>query len=692
MPDPTRPPSTTPSVADKHREHQLTRMLALSFDGGASPGLSLRALDHIPERHQPYGWGFAWYPDQSRGALVIKDPTSLGDNAMSKFLREWERFESTNFICHLRGAARTLSECDTQPFSRSYGGRDWVFAHNGDLRTGPGGLHEQLPLAEEGGFPLFDPVGGTDSEWAFCWLLKQAFARRACRLSEIGWDTLHHWFRQLDTFGTANFLISDGTDIVAYHDLERYNGLFTARLVPPQSARLETEDFVADLTDAGQRNRSVTLVSTAPLGGAAWQPLEAGRMVVLRRGAYIWDSHHAAHERRLWVAPVPDPVSPAGGQAMQQPQQAATQAPPPFPSTGAPPPPPAASVSPAADVPLPPATSAPPPSNAPAPAMNAPATTPQSKVHSAPLDLGDLSAWRRDGTRLLSVVHETSYRYRTAVERSTHLYRLKPVHDERQELLAHELSLGLEDLRREYQDVFGNATTYTEVETPYTEMSIVSRSIVRLAEDTRPIDSPRRRESIPLVWMPWQRQMMLPYLLPPELPETQLRELYDYAMSFVERQEHDLVQTLMDMNTTIYRDFKYVSGSTTLETTPFDVHIARQGVCQDFANLFICLARLLSIPARYRVGYIYTGVDYDNQLQSDASHAWVEAYLPWRGWVGFDPTNGVLAGLDHIRVACGRNYRDATPTSGTIYKGGGPEVLTVGVAVEDLEESDQPTA
>jgi transglutaminase-like putative cysteine protease len=188
--------------------------------------------------------------------------------------------------------------------------------------------------------------------------------------------------------------------------------------------------------------------------------------------------------------------------------------------------------------------------------------------------------------------------------------------------------------------------------------------------------------------MPWQRQMMLPYLLPPELPETQLRELSEFAMSFAERQDFDLVETLIDINTSIFRDFKYLSGSTNLETTPFEVYIQRRGVCQDFANLFICLARLLNIAARYRVGYIYTGTDYANKVQSEASHAWVELYLPWLGWRGFDPTNGCLAGVDHIRVACGRNYRDATPTDGTIFKGGHGEKLDVAVRVQPITGAD----
>jgi len=188
--------------------------------------------------------------------------------------------------------------------------------------------------------------------------------------------------------------------------------------------------------------------------------------------------------------------------------------------------------------------------------------------------------------------------------------------------------------------------------------------------------------------MPWQRQMMLPYLLPPELPETELKQLTDYAMGFAQRNDFDLLDTLMDLNQTIREDYVYASGFTNNFTTPFDVYTTRRGVCQDFANLFICLARLLNIPARYRVGYIYTGGNYENKVQSEASHAWAELYLPTPGWIGFDPTNGCVTGPDHVRVACGRNYLDATPTSGTIFKGGGPESLSVSVKVEQESEEN----
>jgi transglutaminase-like putative cysteine protease len=185
--------------------------------------------------------------------------------------------------------------------------------------------------------------------------------------------------------------------------------------------------------------------------------------------------------------------------------------------------------------------------------------------------------------------------------------------------------------------------------------------------------------------MPWQRQALQPYLLPPELPESELMELTEYAMSFVERNDYDLIDTLLDINWTIFKEYRYLQGSTTIFTTPFEVYANRHGVCQDFTNLFICLARLLGVPARYVCGYIYTGPKNPNQRQGEASHAWVQVYLPEVGWKGFDPTNGVLTQTDHVRVAVGRNYVDATPTSGTIYVGGGGETLEVDVRCELVE-------
>jgi len=280
------------------------------------------------------------------------------------------------------------------------------------------------------------------------------------------------------------------------------------------------------------------------------------------------------------------------------------------------------------------------------------------------------------------VTHRTTYRYQKPVERSMHLFRLRPFHDTLQRLRRFELSISPGGSARDYEDVFGNQTRRLQVDTPFSEMIVEARSTVDVLDcdplSYRPL---RARTTIPLVWMPWQRQVLQPFLLPEELPESELNELIEYAMSFVERNDHDLIETLLDLNETIQREYRYVQGATNLLTTPFETYVNRQGVCQDFTNLFICLARLLSIPARYVCGYLYTGPRHENQAQGEASHAWAQVYLPEVGWRGFDPTNGIITQTSHVRVAVGRSWRDATPTSGTIYVGGAGETLEVDVRV-----------
>lgn len=286
--------------------------------------------------------------------------------------------------------------------------------------------------------------------------------------------------------------------------------------------------------------------------------------------------------------------------------------------------------------------------------------------------------------RILQVDHETVYTYDSPVRRSSHIFLLRPVDDERQDVLDYELSLSIDGRSAAFEDVFGNQALSFRPRREFSELRIHSRARVRVRGTAEPerVESSRSLPH-PVVWMPWQRMMMLPYLMPPELPESQLSDLSRFALDFIERNDGDLVRALQDINQTIHATFDYEPGSTTVETTPYETFIRRRGVCQDFAYLFIILAQLLNVPARYRVGYIYTGGDYEGQVRSDASHAWAEVYLPQIGWYGFDPANGKATGhVDYVRVATGRHYRDAAPVSGTIFEGGGGERLDAWVRVE----------
>jgi transglutaminase-like putative cysteine protease/predicted glutamine amidotransferase len=606
----------------------VSELLALSFDADASP--SIRFQKRPGRAHGPgapsggiYGWGVGWYPGSERGASVLKDPTSSGENSVSEVLRDWHRFRSTLFLCHLRGHRRRRSQEDAQPFVRSYGGRQWIFAHDGDLVRGWG---ERLPLGDD---PAFEPLGHTDSEHAFCWLLTRLHARRARSLAEVEPDELRGWLVELNTCGQVNALIADGELLAVYRDGELRGTLSWTRRIPPHpTTHLESDAVMVDLDAPEDPNRTALVFSSVPLSRDPWMPLGASQLVLARRGSVVWDSDPRAADRAS--------TGSTGSTEPSTPRSEATHQ--------------LSAVQPLRDAGAPLARSAP--------------------AHE----------------RVLSVLHETVYSYDAPVERSSHRILLTPVQDARQRLEHFELEVDPPGEAIHYEDVFGNAAVALELAAPYTQLRITSRVRVHV-QAPEPIESSSRRDTIPLVWMPWQRQMLSAYLLPVELPETQLHELSQFAMSFVERNRSDLVGALLDMNETLYRDFVYVPGSTTIATTPFEVLESRRGVCQDFANLMMCLARLLNVPARYRTGYILTGADYENQVQSEASHAWVELYVPRVGWCGFDPTNGRQVGSEHVRVACGRNYRDATPTSGTIYRGGGTETLGVSVRVEELPRS-----
>jgi transglutaminase-like putative cysteine protease len=142
----------------------------------------------------------------------------------------------------------------------------------------------------------------------------------------------------------------------------------------------------------------------------------------------------------------------------------------------------------------------------------------------------------------------------------------------------------------------------------------------------------------------------------------------------------DPVETLTRLTREIFERFEY-SPQTTRVDSPIDEALGvRHGVCQDFAHIMIALVRGLGIPCRYVSGYLYRQPDRDVRSTDGATHAWVEALLPDLGWVGFDPTNNLVADERHIRVAVGRDYADVPPTRG-VFKGASAVYSELGVAV-----------
>ncbi|MEM9235213.1 MAG: transglutaminase family protein, partial [Verrucomicrobiota bacterium] len=132
----------------------------------------------------------------------------------------------------------------------------------------------------------------------------------------------------------------------------------------------------------------------------------------------------------------------------------------------------------------------------------------------------------------------------------------------------------------------------------------------------------------------------------------------------------------------IHEHFSYDQQSTVVSSKIDEIFELKAGVCQDFTHVMLGLCRSIGIPARYASGYLYSGPS-DTLLGSQASHAWVEIFLPDSGWIGLDPTNNTLADERFIKIAVGRDYDDVAPVKGQ-YLGTASCRMEVDVEVSQL--------
>ena len=283
-----------------------------------------------------------------------------------------------------------------------------------------------------------------------------------------------------------------------------------------------------------------------------------------------------------------------------------------------------------------------------------------------------------------SIRHLTKFTYKNAVSESVMEVRMHPRSDSNQRCLTFSLSVSPRCRVFSYRDHLSNNIHHFDIPGQHGQLVIIAESLV----EHQPL------ADIPSFLAPdaWQELDSMvaegdywEMLLPSEFacPTPALERL---AAELNVRRRDDPMMLLLELNTRLYEYFNY-SPSTTRVDSPIDEAIeSRQGVCQDFAHIMIALVRQLGIPCRYVSGYLYHRKEDRDRSTSDATHAWVEALLPHLGWVGFDPTNALIAGNRHIRTALGRDYADVPPTRG-IFLGRTASDLYVAVQVAASEEA-----
>jgi transglutaminase-like putative cysteine protease len=276
------------------------------------------------------------------------------------------------------------------------------------------------------------------------------------------------------------------------------------------------------------------------------------------------------------------------------------------------------------------------------------------------------------------VRHLTRFIYTAPVCESVMELRMQPLELDRQRCLRFNVTTTQRARIFAYRDHYGNAVHYFDIPGFHARLDVSVESAVDVAP------APDLPQALPEeTWAELDALAASAELSEWLLPSAFTRDteaLHQFAAATGLRRDRDPLTTLRRLNTTIFSQFSYEPRTTRVDSPIDDALRARAGVCQDFAHIMAALARTLRIPCRYVSGYIAPRATSSDRAGDNATHAWVEAYLPRLGWIGLDPTNDTVADDRHVAVAVGRDYSDVPPTRG-VFKGDAGSELSVAVAV-----------
>lgn len=217
------------------------------------------------------GFGIAFFEDKACRLFV--DNQSAVHSPLAEFIRNYP-IKSRNVVSHIRKATQgNINLENSHPFIRELWGRHWIFAHNGDLLN----FNPQLT-------GVFQPVGDTDSELAFCYLLQQLVERFGFSppsLQEL-FDYLLELAPQVAEFGTFNFILSNGQVLFSYATTKLH---WLIREYPFQNAQLIDVDVEVDFSTVTTPEDCVAVITTEPLtNNEHWHAYTPGEMIVFQDG------------------------------------------------------------------------------------------------------------------------------------------------------------------------------------------------------------------------------------------------------------------------------------------------------------------------------------------------------------------------------------------------------------------------
>ncbi|MFT3784364.1 MAG: transglutaminase family protein [Nibricoccus sp.] len=279
----------------------------------------------------------------------------------------------------------------------------------------------------------------------------------------------------------------------------------------------------------------------------------------------------------------------------------------------------------------------------------------------------------------LHVLHRTRFVYRTPVRDSLNEVRLQPIETATQRLESFSLKITPHAPTMHQLDFYQNHVHRFDVLPPHTSLEVEATSVVINSRPPNPLDGP----AVALDAM--NRCMDRADCYDFMQPSTYITLDADVTAvaTKITLGCKDTWTAVLALLRFIHDEFHYQPAVTNVHTKMSEALRLRQGVCQDFAHVLIGLCRSLKIPARYVSGYLYNG-PADQLKGAQASHAWLEVFIPGHDWIGIDPTNHMQTSERHVRIASGRDYADVSPIRGT-YRGTGDRTLHVDVLVTRLD-------
>ena len=268
---------------------------------------------------------------------------------------------------------------------------------------------------------------------------------------------------------------------------------------------------------------------------------------------------------------------------------------------------------------------------------------------------------------LLSIRHETRYAYDGIVDYAVQRLYLTPQETSAQRVLSWTIEANGIEKALAYRDGFGNTVHLVTAELRRDEAVITAFGTIEVTDRAGVVSG----VNCPAPDALFLRQTYF------TLANSAIRKIAGEAAA---RDATPLgrMHALMDI---VHGRIVYDVSATSTQTTAAEALAEGSGVCQDHAQVFASAARHMGMPCRYVSGYLATGIGQS----SAASHAWAEALIPDLGWVGFDATNNICPGDQHVRLAAGLDAAGVTPIRGS-RRGGLAESMTVAVSVESGEQ------